>query len=418
MATTERGLIYFAAPGDGSHALTTRSKLAHAQCSAGTAFYERVRTAGGGETVTCFDAVARPVRTATLGFAAGTWIRQDTEYDAQGRLARVSEPHLDTDTLCQKTGTGEAAPQTKCWTATDYDLLDRVTRITQPDGSVSTMAYDRLSTTLTDAKRHTRKEKRNALGESIETEDPLGGTVAFSFDAQGNVTSTVRTKPATDISAAPASLTIDTGYDLRGRRTTLTDPDTGTSRFHYNAYGELLCEQGAAGHYRRMTYDDLGRLASRKDYGTHGNGCGNATDPASTLKGNATWSYDSGTGGLGRLASVADAIRGYRKNLTYDRWGRLRGTEITPGTGNGTHYEKTTYDAYGRVFQFFDASRTAKDFTDHGVRYVHNAQGYLHKVQDAVGTETNGVFTPRRTYRTIEAQDARGHITATALKLH
>ena len=51
-----------------------------------------------------------------------------------------------------------------------------------------------------------------------------------------------------------------------------------------------------------------------------------------------------------------------------------------PGTGAKEHYEKTTYNQYGRVFQVFDASRTEARFTDNGVRHVYNANGRIRRV--------------------------------------
>ena len=91
-------------------------------------------------------------------------------------------------------------------------------------------------------------------------------------------------------------------------------------------------------------------------------------------------------------------------------------TATRPGTGNGWHYGKTTYDGYGRVFQAFDASRGAADYSDHGVRYVHNARGHLEKLQDAVGVaDAGGTFTPQAVYRTVTAMDARGNVTGETL---
>ena len=87
-----------------------------------------------------------------------------------------------------------------------------------------------------------------------------------------------------------------------------------------------------------------------------------------------------------------------------------------PGTGAVKHYEKTTYDQYGRVFQVFDASRTEARFTDNGVRHVYNANGYPEKLQDAAGTvDGQGTFTPQVVYRTVTATDARGNVTAETL---
>ncbi len=40
------------------------------------------------------------------------------------------------------------------------------------------------------------------------------------------------------------------------------------------------------------------------------------------------------------------------------------------------------HDGHGRVFQRFDASRTAAEYTDFGVRHFYNARGHLAKGAD------------------------------------
>ena len=269
--------------------------------------------------------------------------------------------------------------------------------------------------THTNALSQTRSEERNALGETVKTTDHEGGAVRFTHDVQGNVTSVAREKPAADTTAAPASVTTAMAYDLLGRMTGMADPDRGAWSYRHNALGELTCRQSAAGHFTVMTYDGLGRMASRKDYRAHaGAGCSTLTGAQSgSLEANAVWTHDTAANGLGQIAEVTDSKSGYRKVHAYDAHGRPDTTATTPGTGNGTHYERTTYDQFGRVFQAFDASRTSSAFTDHGVRHVYNANGHLQALRDAVGAEdAQGTFTPRTTYRTVTAMDARGNVTA------
>ena len=419
MRYTARGLEYFRASDNGAHALTTRAMGNPAgnpsddvaQCPAGTAFHERVRTGGGGESVRCYDVLARETRTAVRGFDA-TWVHTDTEYDDIGRVVRASEPHYRTDTGC-KAGTDSIAPQSKCHTQTGYDILGRVTRVALPDGSATTMAYDSLETTTTNALNQTAIETTNVLGETIETRDHDGGTVAFVYDAQGNLTSATRRKPATDATAAPASVITSMTYNAIGQKTGMTDPDRGSSTYTYNALGEMRCRQGAAGHFSVMTYDGLGRMTARQDYRRHASaGCTNLTMAlAVSREANAAWTYDTAANGLGQLQSVSDDASGYRRMLDYDALGRASTASTVPGTGNTEHHEKTTYDQYGRTFQVFDASRTSADFTHSGVRHVYNARGYPETLQDAVGTEdAQGRFTPSKVYRTVTTMDARGNV--------
>ncbi|MDT7516990.1 hypothetical protein [Rhodoferax mekongensis] len=89
-----------------------------------------------------FDNLNRLVRTQTLGFdAPGTTapvLFQDTEYNAQGQIARQSRIYVSTD-----------AP---VWTSYEYDALGRVTSESHPDAggiAQTTYAYNGLTTTRT-----------------------------------------------------------------------------------------------------------------------------------------------------------------------------------------------------------------------------------------------------------------------------
>ena len=421
VAYTSRGLEVFRTSDTGAYTLTTRSgddpDGDAVQCPANTAFHERVTAGGGGDAVACFDRLARAVRTATKGFD-GTWVYTDTEYDRLGRVKRLSEPYYAGQTACAAETDATTANRTKCWTTSDYDILGRVTRTVGPDGSTAQIAHEGLDTTTTNALRQTRTETRNVLGETIVTEDHDGGTVAFTYDAQGNLTHATRRKPGTDATSAPASVITSMTYDAVGNKTGMTDPDKGTSGYRYNALGELTCRQSAAGHFTVMRRDGLGRTIVRQDYRAHaGAGCAKLTAVrAASLEADAAWRYDTAANGLGQLGQTTDAQSGYRRTLAYDAYGRPSTAQTVPGAGNGTHHEKTTYDQYGRIFQVFDASRTTAEFTHSGVRHVYNANGYLARLQDAVGTEDDpGTFTSRKIYRTVTAMDARGNVTTDRL---
>ena len=99
-------------------------------------------------------------------------------------------------------------------------------------------------------------------------------------------------------------------------------------------------------------------MTARQDYRKHGSAeCTSLTSAqAVSREANAAWTYDGAANGLGQLQRVSDDASGYSKTLTYDTLGRVSTAETVPGTGNGTHHEKTSCDEYGRVFQVFHAS--------------------------------------------------------------
>jgi RHS repeat-associated protein len=56
------------------------------------------------------------------------------------------------------------------------------------------------------------------------------------------------------------------GYDRRGRKTSLINPDSGTWIYKYNGAGELGLQTDAKGQATRMFYDVLGRMIERREY--------------------------------------------------------------------------------------------------------------------------------------------------------
>jgi YD repeat-containing protein len=118
-------------------------------------------------------------------------------------------------------------------------------------------------------------------------------------------------------------------YDPRGRRVSLSDPDTGSSSYVYNAIGELVSQTDAKGQTQTVTYDKLGRMKTR-----------------TTAEGICTWNYDTAAKGIGKLASVSHT-NGYQETRQYDDLGRLK---TSAATIDGESYTTSTgYDSLGRV---------------------------------------------------------------------
>jgi len=98
----------------------------------------RTTTPGAPETSTYYDSLNRAIRTETQGFD-GNPVRKDTQYDALGRVAQVSQSFV--------------AEGSQVWTIYAYDILGRVVRVDEPvtsSGQVRTgTAYSGLTTTTT-----------------------------------------------------------------------------------------------------------------------------------------------------------------------------------------------------------------------------------------------------------------------------
>ena len=403
---TDGGRLYFTHTAAGTYTGQFRAACKGVtHCPTGAAYYTETHRAGGAKRWEYRDRLDRVVRTRVAGFKENTWIHTDTEYDHLGRVARTSTPYY------------AAAPTTRAWTTHSYDLLGRVVKTTLPDyatdsngvvtvNSLITQTHSKLSTTTTNGKGQRTTETRNALGEVISTADHAGTTVTHSYDAWGQVTGT--TTAGTGVSA----VTVSTTYDGRGRRTGVTDPDRGTWTYAWNGFDELVKQTDAVGNEQVLTYDALGRLASRKDYAPDGED----TDTQPDLEGDVTWTYDP-PNGLGQLHTVSDSVSGYTRRHSYDTLGRVSVTATTVRTGalastEQTWYSKQTYDAYARPYQTFDAARQTETFTDNVTEVRYNDRGYAYQWVDGVVDENND---SRQTYRTITAQDARGNVTGEKL---
>lgn len=108
-----------------------------------------VTATGMPASTTHFDSLSRPVRTEVQGFA-GTLVRTDTQYDAQGRIFRASQPYFDT--------------ATPVWTTYTYDILGRMLTATDPVGGVTTKTYSALTTVTMNPKKQKETEIRNSQG--------------------------------------------------------------------------------------------------------------------------------------------------------------------------------------------------------------------------------------------------------------
>ncbi len=175
------------------------------------------------------------------------------------------------------------------------------------------------------------------------------GTVTNTYDAVGNLLS-VRD---------PVGNTSTMSYDIRGRKTSMQDPDMGYWTYAYNAFGELLTQRDARGQTATMTYDVLGRMKTRVN-----------------VEGTSTWNYDGCTKGIGKLCSVTGfGVSEYQYydglGRPYQNWSYIAGTWYALTTG---------FDAFSRplTLQYPTGFRT---------RNVYDGYGHLCEVwSDSLST--------------------------------
>ena len=371
------GREYFRWSSDGS-ARTTYFTNSAGNCPAGSAYAVTETGADGVEARMCYDVLAREVRSLSRGFD-GAWDAQDTIYDSKGRVIHKSEPY--------DTGSSPAY-----WTSIQYDLRDRPTKTTRPDGSWVDVSYSGfVKTSVSSFETQTRTEEYTLLGDLKQAIDDIGGISSFTYDNLGNLAT------STDASGNVTTTDFDKLSRRISMRTPHSDPTKGLWQYEYTKFGELEKQTSANGHTSEMSYDGLGRIKTRVDKFSGG-----------TTDANTTWIYDTSPNGLGQLDTVNDAQAGYAKAILYDTLGRPDETVIN--FDGGAYYEKTTYDQYGRVFQYFDASGDGT-FTDNGIETRYAAYGHVSAVVDA-GYASGAT---RMVYRQVLSMNARGQVVTERL---
>ena len=341
-------------------------------CLPGEYDFESTRTTDSSQAEYAFrDVLGREVRTARPAVNA-QYIYQRTEYNAQGRVARVSLPY-----------TGGTAPK---WTDMTYDALGRLESESKPDGTQKSSAYNGLETVFTDEKGHTRSRTNNAVGQLVKAKDAEGHQIAYRYDASGQL------RHVRD----PADNPIIIEYDDAGNRTALYDPDLtpmasygnrhGGIYFKHDALGQLVLKQAPEGLSECYVYDRLGRKVKRIDgyvgsFDDALNGCA-GTYPQSQI---AEFIYDTAVGdGIGQIASVTGA-NGYAEVYEYHaesgHSGLLKSVTTTLEAGH-TYATGYTYDAFGRVDE---QTYPGGELT---VRHTYNGVGQLVGLENAASNES------------------------------
>jgi RHS repeat-associated protein len=302
-------------------------------CPPRAVHYVRTQTAGAPTARVYYDLLDREIRRETEGFD-GTVIATDQEYGVRGNLARVSDPYF----------AGQTPKVTTFW----YDALDREIQRQRPDGSITTTAYQGLTTKTTNPNGRTYTSVKNSQGWLVRSIDPAGAQIQYTYNALGN--------PITVADAAGNATQMT--YDSQGRRLTLAVPGQGTIRSTYNSAGELIGETSARGETTTYTYDLLGRMIQRN-----------------AREGISRWTYDTRPKGIGKLAAVSGPA-GFSATYSYDALSRPSQSTTTIDSQSFTI--ATAYDTHSRPIQLTYP-------TGMKVNYTYNARGYLAQASDSSG---------------------------------
>ncbi len=261
------------------------------------------------------------------------------EYDDNGQLSKIIRPNNDIENYIYTDGyltnangiqyTYDDRGNRKTITdrngkitTFDYDLLDRVTKVTNPLGEETIYTYVGKLLTQVEAGKdgvtHITKYNHDSLDrvESVVKVGDAGDvTIAqYTYDSEDNIL-TVK-----DADGNATTLT----YDLLNRPKTVKEPGkTAYTEYFYDALGNRTKVTDANEKSTQYNYDDLGRLKMVKD----------------VLDKTTEYTYDA----VRNLIKVKDA-RNNETTYEYDLLSRL--TKETKPLGQTTEY---FYDAKGRL---------------------------------------------------------------------
>lgn len=339
------------------------------------------------ESYQFFDGLGRPARSFPIYEPGRGWQTTDTQYDALGRVWRVSNPYYTPN------GAPDPVNPTGLWTTTGYDALGRVATVQTPDNAVVNTTYSGNTVTVSDQVNRARRSVTDALGRLIQVvEDPngLAYSTEYLYDTLGNLRRVAQGGQQRFFMYDSLSRLIRARNPEQATHPALEYPDpvTGntswTMAYGYDANGNLTARVDARNVTTSYQYDQINRLI-RTDY---------SDGTPFTLM-----TYDFATNGRGRYyADYESSTSGNRNFVTnYDAVGRpLRRTTAFYVIGSewtGDFVTQRTYDRAGNVLsQTYPSGRT--------VTYQYDNAGRTNHVEGNLGDAT------QRTYSTGIQYDA------------
>ncbi len=292
------------------------------------------------------DGLGRTFKTEELNSQGNIFVEK--EFDAEGRVSRVSNPYRSGDT--------------KQWTTNTYDTASRIVTVTLPDSSTITTDYG-ISTsspvgvtkTITDQAGKKRKGYTDVSGNMVRVvEDPSSSALVtdYTFDTLGNLRKTAQGSQyryfmhdslGRLLYAKQVEQDANSNFSGSGYADPITSNDQWSAKYVYDDNGNITSTTDANNVSVSASYDALNRIYLR-DY--------------SDSTPDVYFYYD------GKYKDISDT--------TQTASGAVKGKT----TGIKTSVSKTNYTAFD-LFGRPTAHEQITDGTSYTTSYVYGLSGQL-----------------------------------------
>lgn len=263
--------------------------------SATKKYYVLGQAAGEPWVKTWYDSRGREVLVESVG-AKDVQTSIQTTYDAKGRQHRIVTKEGDLSFTENFT----------------YDQRGRVSRDENVGRNTTTYSYGNRSVTTTLGTGRSYTKAYNAWGDVVSASDPVN-TVTWQYGKNGKPTG-----------VSTCGNMVGFGYDDVGNRTSLSDPDAGTTTYTYDAAGRETLRKDARGKTVATGYDVHDRVVSTEYDGVR-------------------TSYTYGTSGYSAMRLTGIKRNQSSVSYAHDKYGRVSRTIVT-GMGNNIKPMVTSYE--------------------------------------------------------------------------
>ncbi|HUS08289.1 MAG TPA: RHS repeat-associated core domain-containing protein [Bryobacteraceae bacterium] len=335
-------------------------------------------------TKTTMDGLGHTIR-VEKGHDSVTDSIVDTEYDAcacspNGRVKRTSLPYAPGGAIL--------------WTTYTYDDAGRTISVALPNQAGTTSyVYEGNTVTTTDPAGKWKKFTMDAMGNltQVNEPNPAGGAdyiTTYSYDIVNHLVGVNMPRPS-------GTQTRTWVYDANQRLQSVTNPESGTVTFTYNANGDVATKTDAKGQRAEYSYDGNRRVISVRHFATFYPPPPLQSYTVEQTCEQVTYAYDSSpytSFGYGRLASRTTGCDGgspgqFTEYFSYNAPGGLT-NKILSVRRNGVNNLLSAsigYDNEGRVTsESYPLGATSQYRIDLQGRPKRMTQGSFDVVRNAV----------------------------------